>query len=57
MFRAVKIALVRLLFDRRQFERAGPIKLLLDCRFSSRLEFVNFRQAGRAHLFKKTRQL
>lgn len=43
VFGAVEISLVRLLFDRRQLERAGPVELLLYGRLSPRLQFVNFR--------------
>lgn len=46
----VKVALVRLLFHRSQFECARTIELLLDGRFTTGLQLVDFRQTGRTYL-------
>ena len=43
VLRSIKVSLVRLLFDRRQFERSRTIELLLNRRFATLLQFANLR--------------
>ena len=56
MFCSVKITLVRLLFHRSQFKCARTIKLLLDGRFTTGLQLVDFRQTRRTHLINNNKK-